>query len=116
MVMLSKSSKDSLYSIINFIIESDEYKNCIRLKKKMSSNREICDLTNKVKSLQKKYVRSGYDDAIKKELDSTLEKLENIPIYVIYNQNLEIVNNMISTVNEEVNAYFFDKFNKSIEF
>ena len=29
---------------------------------------------------------------------------------------LEIVNNMISTVNEEVNAYFFDKFNKSIEF
>ena len=116
MVMLSKSSKDSLNFIINFITESDEYKNCVRLKKKMSSNRKICDLTSKVKSLQKKYVRSGYDDAIKKELDSTLEKLENIPIYVIYNQNLEIVNNMISTVNEEVNAYFFDKFNKSIEF
>ena len=34
MAMLSKSSKDSLDSIINFIIESDEYKNCIRLKKK----------------------------------------------------------------------------------
>lgn len=116
MVMLSKSSKDSLDSIINFIIESDEYKNCIRLKKKMSSNREICDLISKVKSLQKKYVRSGYDDAIKKELDGTLEKLENIPIYVIYNQNLEIVNNMISTVNEEINCYFTDKFNKSIEF
>ena len=82
----------------------------------MSSNREICDLISKVKSLQKKYVRSGYDDAIKKELDSTLEKLENIPIYVIYNQNLEIVNNMISTVNEEINCYFTDKFNKSIEF
>ena len=116
MVMLSKSSKDSLNFIINFITESDEYKNCIRLKKKMSSNREICDLTNKVKLLQKKYVRSGYDDAIKKELDSTLEILENIPIYVIYNQNLEIVNSMISTVNDEVNAYFFDKFNKSIKF
>ena len=116
MAMLSKSSKDSLDSIINFITESDEYKNCVRLKEKMSSNTEICDLTSKVKSLQKKYVRSGYDDAIKKELDSTLEKLENIPIYVIYNQNLEIVNNMISTVNEEINCYFTDKFNKSIEF
>ena len=108
--------RNNMNFIINFITESDEYKNCIRLKKKMSSNREICDLTNKVKLLQKKYVRSGYDDVIKKELDSTLERLENIPIYVIYNQNLEIVNNMISTVNDEVNAYFFDKFNKSIEF
>lgn len=116
MDMLSKKVKDHLASIISIIVESKEYQTCIQLKEQMSSNQEICSLISEVKVLQKKYIRSQYDTSIKKKLDSTIKQLNEIPIYTIYNQNLEIVNSMISLVNDEINDYFDKKFNKSISF
>ena len=63
-----------------------------------------------IKKLQKKYVKSNYDDSIKKELDKLESRLNSIPIYVEYNNNLEEVNEMIDFVKDELNDYFTDLF------
>ena len=95
-----------LNDLVDYIKNTSEYKACIDLKEKMSSNEEVIALVKKVKELQKKYIKSNYDKEIKKELDIANERLSNIPIYVVYKQNLEKVNEMINTVKYELNNYF----------
>ena len=73
---------EELNKIIDYITNSSEYKNCINLKDKMSKNTKLMDKINKVKVLQKKYIKSNYSESVKNELDEVTCKLNNIPIYV----------------------------------
>ena len=97
---------EELNKIIDYITNSSEYKKCISLKDKMSNNSKLMDKINKVKVLQKKYIKSN-DLSIKKELDLLIEDLNNEPLYYNYMNNLEVVNEMISFVNDELNNYFY---------
>lgn len=107
---------DELYKalddVIKCIVESREYQNCISIQNKMKDNVELNDYINKVKKYQKEYVRSGYDKDIKKKLDLINNKLKEIPIYVVYLQNLEIVNQKIELVKDSLNDYFEMLFNR----
>ena len=102
----------ALNDVVDYIKDSNEYKTCLDLKKKMSDNEEVNALVRQVKLLQQKYIKSNYNKEIKKELDEINKRLDDIPIYVIYKQNLEKVNNMINTVKDELNNYFDDLLNK----
>ncbi len=86
---------------------------CQKLKKNMNENLELTNMVNEVKSLQQKYVKSNYDENIGTQLKELESKLSDIPIYVIYNQYLEKVNNMINLVNDELNDYFYKLLNES---
>lgn len=99
-----------LEEVINTIINSDDYKSCIQLKEKMSTNKEICELVDKIKVLQKKYVRENGEEVLE-ELKLLEERLNEIPIYVIYMQYLEKVNEMINYVKDELNDYFYKVLN-----
>lgn len=99
-----------LDEVINTIINSDDYKSCIQLKEKMSTNKEICELVEKIKILQKKYVRENGEEVLE-ELKLLEERLNEIPIYVIYMQHLEKVNEMINYVKDELNDYFYKVLN-----
>ncbi len=99
-----------LDEVINTIINSDDYKSCIQLKEKMSTNKEICELVDKIKVLQKKYVRENGEEVLE-ELKPLEERLNEIPIYVIYMQHLEKVNEMINYVKDELNDYFYKVLN-----
>lgn len=102
---------EELNKIIDYITNSSEYKKCISLKDKMSNNSKLMDKINKVKVLQKKYIKSN-DLSIKKELDLLIEDLNNEPLYYNYMNNLEKVNEMISFVNDELNDYFYKIINE----
>lgn len=102
---------NKLDEVVNIIKESKEYKNCIDLKNKMDSNEEIKLLVNKIKRLQKKYIRNSYDTSIKKELEEVEKELKEIPIYNIYLENLEKVNEMIDYVKDSLNDYFYELLN-----
>ena len=102
---------EELNKIIDYITNSSEYKKCISLKDKMSNNSKLLDKINKVKVLQKKYIKSN-DLSIKKELDLLIEDLNNEPLYYNYMNNLEVVNEMISFVNDELNNYFYRVINE----
>lgn len=102
----------SLDEVITCIKESSEYKECIKIKEQMDNNTDLVELINKVKELQKKYIRSNYDSNIKEELDKYESMLNEIPIYNIYLQKLEDVNTKIDYVKESLNTYFDELLNK----
>lgn len=107
---------ENLYNAIDEIVlsikASKEYKMSISLKEKMDKNIDFKNKINKIKNLQKKYIRSGYDSSIKSELDKLNEELFNIPIYKIYLDNLEVVNQKIDYVKDSLNDYFYKLFNE----
>lgn len=115
MDMLNKEQKEKLEDIIEYIINSIEYKKCIEIKNIMKSNTNINKLINDIKILQKKYIKNNYDKELKLELNRKEEELNKIPIYVEYNLNLSKVNEMINLVKEELNDYFYNKLNKDID-
>ena len=96
---------EKLDEVVNVIKNSKEYKNCIDLKERMNSNEDINSLVKKIKILQKKYIKTN-DKDIKLELDTLEKELNEIPIYHIYMENLEKVNDMINYVKDELNNYF----------
>lgn len=100
-----------LDELITYIKDSEEYQKCILLKKRMNNNKVLMDYIRDVKKLQKEYVRSGYQTSIKEELDLIEKKLYDNPLYVVYLQNLEIVNYKIDYVKDVLNDYFFNLMN-----
>ena len=101
----------SLDEVVLCIKNSKEYKKCIELKEKMKSNDEINSLVKEIKLKQKKYIRTN-DSNILSELNELEEKLNSIPIYHVYNENLEKVNYYINYVKDELNDYFIELLNK----
>ncbi len=101
----------ALDEVVSCIKNSKEYQNCISLKKKMDENEEIKELVKKVKEYQKKYIRN-HDEALKEELDTLKKQLEGIPLYTVYLQNLEIINEKIEYVKDSLNDYFDQLLNK----
>jgi len=77
---------------------------------------QIKERVNQIKKLQKQFVQSGYDSKIKKELDVLVSELETIPVYVIYTENLEVVNQKIDYVRDSLNDYFQLLFEKDTIF
>jgi len=96
----------SLEDIIQYIQNTKEYQMCISLKEKMKDNEEIQSLVKDVKKYQKKYVQSNYHSEIKEKLDELEKRLSEIPIYVVYLDNLSKVNEMIDYVRDSLNDYF----------
>lgn len=97
--------------VVDCIKESKEYKKCIELKEKMSTNSEINSLVKEIKLKQKKYIRTN-DSNILSELNELEERLNSLPIYHVYTENLEKVNEYINYVKDELNDYFNELLNK----
>lgn len=104
--------KNELDDLIKYIKNTEDYKKCIALKKQMENNEEIMNLIDSIKKIQKQYVKSNYDEKIKNELDYKNDELNNIPLFVVYNQSLKNVNEMIDYVKFSLNSYFDDLLNK----
>jgi cell fate (sporulation/competence/biofilm development) regulator YmcA (YheA/YmcA/DUF963 family) len=98
-----------LEEVITVIQKSEDYQECIKLKEKMKKNVELMQLIDTLKTLQKEYVKNGYQD--KEKLEEVENKLYEIPIYVTYMERLEKVNQMISYVEDDLNDYFYQLFN-----
>ena len=76
--------------------------------------------TNRLSGFYKSFINTALnlkeiileDENVKIELDSVLDKLNNIPIYCDYLRYLDKVNQMISYVNDEMNDYFYKLLNE----
>ena len=104
----------NLDELVDYIKNTNDYKMCIKLKKQMNENDEIKKLISEIKKLQKKYIRSNYDDSVKDELEKKNKELFEIPIYVIYNEHLIRVNYMIDYIKDSLNNYFYNLLNKKV--
>ena len=100
----------ALTDLINCIVTSKEYIDCIEIKKKMESNEDINSRIKRIKVLQQKSLRTPSIE-IEEELKTLEKELNDIPLYVMYNQNLSLVNEKISFINDELNDYFYKLLN-----
>jgi cell fate (sporulation/competence/biofilm development) regulator YmcA (YheA/YmcA/DUF963 family) len=94
--------------VISVIVNSKDYQQCLQLKDKMKKNQELMKLIEDLKKTQKEYVKSGIG---KEKIDSLEEELYQFPIYVVYMEHLEKVNDMLSYVEEDLNDYFYQLMN-----
>lgn len=110
MDMLNKEAKENLNQIIHFITNKKEYQNCLKIKEKMNKSKKVKDLVDEIKKLQKKYIKEK-EDKIKETLDQKIRELQQIPIYQEYQNNLEVINEIINYVKDDLNDYFYQVLN-----
>ena len=100
--------------LVNSIKEDKKYKEYLDLRKKIESNDEIKKRMEKVKSLQKKYVKSAYlDTNIERKIKKELNILESIPLYNSYINKEKEINNIFISIREGLNILFDDILNRS---
>ena len=94
--------------IINEIDKSLEYQKYLLLKDKISKNKELMLLINKVRILQKDYI---HHLSSKKELDILTNELNNYPLYLEYKNTLDEINNIYNIIESSLNNYFEKQLN-----
>ena len=101
--------------IIEFIKESDDYKDYIYLKDKLSKHEKANNLINEIKMLQKKIVKLEVNKQDTKELDNkikdNLNELNKIPLYRDFIDKQEVLNDYYQTVKNRLDEYFYNKMN-----
>lgn len=96
----------ALEEVVLEIKKSRNYQECIRLKKQMNQNEQLMSIIAEIKKLQKQCVRNPGDGKVKTLLDEKTDELYQIPLYQVYMNYLEQVNQEISYVKDELNEYF----------
>lgn len=103
-IILSK-----IEEIVNIIKNSEEYQKYIEVSNKMKNNKEIMNLIDEVKSLQKNLVKeqalSNDISLIDEEINKKLKQLEEYPIYLEYTYLQEDLDNSISLVKTSIEKY-----------
>lgn len=102
----------ALEELIAVLKNSVEYQNCIKIREQMNQSSDIKNKIQKIKDCQKKYIRSQYDESVYEELCFLEKELNEIPIYHVYLENLEKVNEKIDYIRDSFNQYFYDLLNK----
>lgn len=101
--------------IIEFIKESDEYKDYIYLEEKLSNNDKALALIKEIKDTQKEIVKLELKKADVSDLElkikNNLAKLNKIPLYVEFINKQEELNEMYQIIKMRLDEYFYDKLN-----
>lgn len=100
-----KLVNEAISQVVSVIQDSDDYQKCVELKKKIYNNKELMKLIRELKKAQQDYIKNGSVD--KSGVDSLTAQLYEFPIYVVYMQHLEKVNEMISYVEDDLNQFFY---------
>lgn len=99
---------EKIDEIISEIENSQEYKKYLMLKEKISTNKELMTLINRVRVLQKDYV---HHLSSKEEIDELTKKLNNDPLYREFSNTLDEINNTYAIIETSLNNYFKSKLN-----
>lgn len=108
---LNNSLNAKLDDIINYIKNTDAYKNYLKTKKLMSENHELMSMIDEVKKYQKDIVRNIDKKDKEIKYKQLLDRLMEDPLYLEYMEYLDEVNNMLNIFENKLNKYFFDLFN-----
>lgn len=100
---MNKEIETKIDEIINEIESSDIYQKYLLLKDKINSNKELTELINKVKVMQKDVVHKKKKQD---ELDKLMDELNSNPLYREYNNCLYEINNTYGIIESTLNNYF----------
>ncbi len=93
--------------LVKTIKEDSLYKEYMELRHELKSNKEINDKIEEVKRLQRKYVKGNYQDKeVLDNINTLTKELESVPLYYIYNQKEEELNNNLLLIKEGLSKTF----------
>ena len=93
--------------LTNKIKEDKLYKDYMKLRQELKKDENITKTIDEIKRLQRKYVKANYQDkeALEK-INSLTSELEEIPLYAIYQQKEEELNNNLVFIKEGLRDTF----------
>ena len=100
---MNKDISDKVDEIITEIENSDIYKKYLSLKDSLSNNKELMELINKVRVMQKDYLHNKITE---EELEKLVNELNNHPLYREYNNIIYEINNTYGIIESSLNNYF----------
>lgn len=89
--------------IINKIETSDNYQKYLFLRERIKSNKELMELINKVRIMQKDVLHKKKE---KKDLDILMDELNSNPLYIEYSNVVFEINNTYGIIESSINNYF----------
>lgn len=100
---MNKEISNKIDEIIKEIETSDVYQKYLSLRDKMESNKELTELINKVKVMQKDVIHKKKK---KEELNKLMDELNSNPLYREYNNCVYEINNTYGIIESSLNNYF----------
>ncbi len=100
---MNKEINKKIDEIINDIETSPIYQKYLLLQDKISNNKELMELINKVKIMQKDVV---HQKKKQQELDGLMDELNNHPLYREYSNTIYEINNIYGIIESRINNYF----------
>ena len=101
--------------IIDYIKKSDTYKDYIFLEDKLSKHDKANSLINEVKKYQKILVKKELNKEdisdLENKINSNLEELNKIPLYVEYINKQEELNDLYQQIKNNLDEYFYSILN-----
>ena len=99
--------------LVKALKEDKRYKEYIRLRDELKNNKDVMDKMNKIKTLQKDYVKSAYlNKEIELKLDELNKELENNFLYKDYITKEKEINDILMNITEGLNITFNNILNK----
>ncbi len=100
---MNKEVLNKVDEIIKEIEGSSEYQKYLILKDKISQDKKLMELINKVRVMQKDVLHKKKS---KEELDQLLNELNTHPLYLEYNNIIYEINNTFAIIENNLNNYF----------
>ncbi len=100
---MNKEINKKIDEIIKDIETSPQYLKYLSLKEQIDNNKELMELINKVRVMQKDVLHKMED---KEKLDNLVNELENHPLYREYNNTIFEINNIYGIIESNLNNYF----------
>ena len=100
---MNKDISKKIDEIINEIESSEIYKKYLSLQEQIKNNKELMELINKVRVLQKDVLHKKKN---KKELDDLVNELNTHPLYIEYSNTIYEINNTYGIIESSLNNYF----------
>ena len=99
--------------LVKALKEDKRYKEYIRLRDELKNNKDVMNKMNKIKTLQKDYVKSAYlNKEIELKLDELNKELENNFLYKDYITKEKEINNILINITDGLNITFNNILNK----
>ncbi len=106
--------KEKARELVKALKEDKRYQDYISLRNELKNNKDIMDKMNKIKSLQKDYVKSAYlNKEIELKLKELNKELEKNSLYKDYITKEKEINNILINITEGLNIAFINILNKS---
>ena len=106
--------KESIDELFNAICNSSSYKEYINITSVLKNDREVNDLVNEIKKLQKESVNLEYKGDmsykdIDKEIDKKVAILNSMPVYQEYLKRMNNFNDILSQSSYTIEKYINEK-------